>query len=317
MQSVDQHGINAENHTQVPYHTHFNDTVTEYPAWSTDTNDIENTNEAQYRENRQDILNTWQTDTPVKTPYNRQVLDNIEAYTQDRLNIIQSLNHRLGLRKSSLLGAQPVTVAMMQSHQLTTNISTHVSNSIATDQQDDSDYQDDREEELFQVDGTMDVQTPTDNSDDNEDNEPDNTACKRQRKMYAAADTVRKEMTKKRQADLLKKQQEKDKVKAQAEASKDKPDNTNRPRAHKSKSKASHHDQIKSSEKDRRTANDNMLPHDTQSDGVTQDEDILIGDEDIVPDDAEEPLGPDKIGFYTFFLEGQGNPPDLMGVNDD
>ena len=25
----------------------------------------------------------------------------------------------------------------------------------------------------------------------------------------------------------------------------------------------------------------------------------------------------DKIGFYTFFLEGQGNPPDLMGVDDD
>ena len=26
--------------------------------------------------------------------------------------------------------------------------------------------------------------------------------------------------------------------------------------------------------------------------------------------------GPDKIGFYTFSLEGQGNPPDLMGVDD-
>ena len=46
-----------------------------------DTNDIVNTNQAQYRKNRQDILNTWQTDTPVKTQDNRQVLDNIEAYT--------------------------------------------------------------------------------------------------------------------------------------------------------------------------------------------------------------------------------------------
>ena len=64
----------------VLYNVHFNDVLTEYPACSTDTNDIENTNEVQYRENRQDILNAWQTDTPVKTPDNRQVLDNIEAY---------------------------------------------------------------------------------------------------------------------------------------------------------------------------------------------------------------------------------------------
>ena len=163
--------------------------------------------------------------------------------------MMQSLNNRLGLRKSSLLGAQPVTVAMVQSNQLTTNIPNHLSNSTAIGQQDDSDFQDDREEELYQVDGTMDVQTPTDNSDDNEDNEPDNNACKRKRKTYAPADTVRKEMTKKRQADLLKKQQEKDKMKAQPEGSEDKPDNINRPRAHKSKGKASHLDQIKSSKR--------------------------------------------------------------------
>ena len=36
-------------------------------------------------------------------------------------------------------------------------------------------------------------------------------------------------MTKQRQADVLKKQQEKERAKAQAEASKDKPDNANRP----------------------------------------------------------------------------------------
>ena len=80
MQSADQHEVNAENHTQVPYHTHFNDVLTEYPVWSTDTNDIENTNEAQYKENRQDRLNAWQKDTPVKTHDNKQVPDNIEAY---------------------------------------------------------------------------------------------------------------------------------------------------------------------------------------------------------------------------------------------
>ena len=54
--------------------------MTEYPAWSTDTNDIGNINKAQYRENRQDILNAWQKDTPVKTQDNKQVLDNLEAY---------------------------------------------------------------------------------------------------------------------------------------------------------------------------------------------------------------------------------------------
>ena len=108
MQSTDQQEFDAENCTQVLYHACFNDVLTEYPAWYTDINDIQNTNEAQCRENRQDILSAWQTDTPVKTPDNRQVLDNIEAYTSDRLNITQSLNHRLCVSKSSLPGAQPV-----------------------------------------------------------------------------------------------------------------------------------------------------------------------------------------------------------------
>ena len=75
-----QHDGNAENHTQLPYNAYFNDILTEYHAWSTDTNDTENTNQAQYRSDRQDILTAWQKDTPVKTPDNRQVLDNLEAY---------------------------------------------------------------------------------------------------------------------------------------------------------------------------------------------------------------------------------------------
>ena len=105
-------------------------------------------------------------------------------------------------------------------------------------------------------------------------------------------------MTKQRQAEVLKKQQERKRAKAQAKANKDKTDNPNRPRSHKPKGKASHPDQIKSSKKGRRTArthSDNRLPNDTQSDEDTQDEDILTGDEDIVPDDGEEHLGPDKI----------------------
>ena len=59
------------------------------------------------------------------------------------------------------------------------------------------------------------------------------------------------------------------------------------------------------------------MPSDTQTDEDTQDEGILIGDEYMVPDDEADLVAPDETGFYTFFLKGQGNPPDLMGVNDD
>ena len=76
----DQQEANAENCTQLPYHAHFNDILTEYPAWSTDANDIENTNQDQYRAGRQKILTAWQKDTPIKMPDNRQVLDNLEAH---------------------------------------------------------------------------------------------------------------------------------------------------------------------------------------------------------------------------------------------
>ena len=65
----DQQEVNAENCIQLPYRAHFNDILTEYPAWSNDTNDIENTNPDQYRSD-------GQKDTPIKMPDNRQVLDN-------------------------------------------------------------------------------------------------------------------------------------------------------------------------------------------------------------------------------------------------
>ena len=75
------------------------------------------------------------------------------------LNITKSLNNRLGLTESSLLRAQSVTVAMAQSDQLTTNIPNNLPNSTEIGQQDDYDYQDDREECLYQVDGTTDIHT--------------------------------------------------------------------------------------------------------------------------------------------------------------
>ena len=94
---------------------------------------------------------------------------------------------------------------MVQSDQLTTNIPNNSPNSTEIGQQDDYDYQDDREEYLYQVDGTTDKHTPTDHSTDDEDTEPDNNVHKRQKKIYAPVDTIRKDMTKQRQAQLLKK----------------------------------------------------------------------------------------------------------------
>ena len=37
----------------------------------------------------------------------------------------------------------------------------------------------------------------------------------------------------------------------------------------------------------------------------TQDKDILITDEYNTEDDSKYAVGPDEIGFYTFFLEGK------------
>ena len=111
-------------------------------------------------------------------------------------SISRSLHDRLGLTENSLLGAQTITVAMVQSNQLTTRIPNYLPKNKRIGQQHDNDHPDDREDYLYQVDGTMDIHTPTDHSTDDEDTEPDNNACKRQRKVYVPADASRKELTK-------------------------------------------------------------------------------------------------------------------------
>ena len=135
---------------------------------------------------------------------------------RDKLSTSQSLNTRLGLTETSLLGAQSVTVAMVQSTQLTTDIPNNLPNSTEIGQPDSYEYQDNREDYPYQVDGTMDRHTLTDHSTDDEDAEPDNNTCKRQRKTYGPTDMNRKKLTKKRQEELLKNQQEKDRTQAQA-----------------------------------------------------------------------------------------------------
>ena len=258
-------------------------------------------------------------------PDNRQLVDNLEAHVRDKLSITRSLHDRLSITENSLPGAQTVTVAMVQSNQLTTRIPDNSPNNTEIGQQDDNDYLNDREEYLYQVDGTTNVHMPTDHSADDEDTEPDNNTHKRQRKVYAPADTDRKELTKQRQAQVLKKQQEKERVKAQALEDRDKIDKASRtkskrpttqpednseniddtksPRPQKSKGKASHPDQIKSSKKGTRkprAGGNARVPNDLD----TPDEDILIANQIDPKDDSDYPVGPDELGFYTFFLEG-------------
>ena len=122
-------------------------------------------------------------------------------------------------------------------------------------------------------------------------------------------------MTKQRQAQLLKNQQEKERAKAHALENRDKTDktyknktnrstaqlednrdnidDTNNPKTQKSKGKASHPDQVKNSKKGKRTPNA-RVPNDPPLDTDTQDKDILITNN-----------------------ERQGNLPDLMGIEDD
>ena len=65
-------------------------------------------------------------------------------------------------------------------------------------------------------------------------------------------------------------------------------------------------------------AHDNVrVLNDPPADPDTQEEDNLITDEYVVEDDSEYAVDSDEIGFYTFFTEGQGNPPDLMGIEND
>ena len=163
---------------------------------------------------------------------------------------------------------------MVQSDQLTTKIPNYLPNNIGIGQENENDYQKDREGYLYQVDGTMNIHTPTDPSTDDEDTEQDNNTHKRQRKIYVPADISRKELTKQRQAQMLKKQQEKERLKVQTLGNTDNIDtesrvrtrrpttppddngdnigDTNSPRSQRSKGKASHPDQIKSLKKNRK-----------------------------------------------------------------
>ena len=81
-------------------------------------------------------------------------------------------------------------------------------------------------------------------------------------------------------------------------------DDTNSPRPQKSKSKASHSDQIKNSKKGKRkprAGGNTRVPNDPPLDSDTQNDDILIVDQNDPQDDSDYPVGPDELGFIPFF----------------
>ena len=59
------------------------------------------------------------------------------------------------------------------------------------------------------------------------------------------------------------------------------------------------------------------MPNDPSLDPDPPDEDPLIGDLIDIEEDSNYSLGPDEIGFYTFFIRGEGNLPDLFGIEDE
>ena len=59
------------------------------------------------------------------------------------------------------------------------------------------------------------------------------------------------------------------------------------------------------------------VPNDPPPDPDTLNEDPLIGNLIDTEEDSDYALGPDEIGFYTFFIKGEGNPPDLLVIENE
>ena len=79
-------------------------------------------------------------------------------------------------------------------------------------------------------------------------------------------------------------------------------------------------DRIKSSKNKRknpRASGNATMPTDPTPDPDTPEENPLIGDLIDTEEDSDHTLGPDELGFYTFFIKGEGNPLDLLGIEND
>ena len=88
-----------------------------YPLWSTDTDDLNDTDQMTNYNSMKDIRDELCKDTPQKTEINKPYLDNIDAYNRDRQWITASLSNKLDLGQNSLLGAQQVRVAVKHTNQ--------------------------------------------------------------------------------------------------------------------------------------------------------------------------------------------------------
>ena len=93
------------------------DIMTIYSPWSTDTNDLNDTDQMTNYKSMKDIRDEIGKDTPQKTDINKPYIDNIDAYNRDRQLITTSLNNRLDLGQNSLPGAQQVRVAVKHTDQ--------------------------------------------------------------------------------------------------------------------------------------------------------------------------------------------------------
>ena len=93
------------------------DTMTIYPPWSTDTDDLNDFAQMTNYKSMKDIRDELCKDTPQKTDINKPYIDNIDAYNRDRQLITTSLSNRLDLGQNSLPGAQQVRVAVKHTDQ--------------------------------------------------------------------------------------------------------------------------------------------------------------------------------------------------------
>ena len=70
---------------------------------------IENRQIYDYYEARRHLQSTMEGDTPIKTSYNRQCIDNVRDYDREHDRILNSVCHRLDLGPNMLPGAQQYT----------------------------------------------------------------------------------------------------------------------------------------------------------------------------------------------------------------
>ena len=94
------------------------DIRTLYPSWSSDINDMNDTNHMTNYMSMKIIRDKIGKDTPLKTDINKPYIDNIDAYDRDRHLITVSLSDRLDLGQNSLPRAQQVRAVVKHTDQI-------------------------------------------------------------------------------------------------------------------------------------------------------------------------------------------------------